>query len=554
MTHLRTLGLAAVLLASAVGQTVAQPLAEPPPAPAVSGPAGPPASAAAGPPAPLLPYPEAVAARFPPPPVPYDTPGLRPGRAAFTSNDELQAALASLAASGAAQLRELARSGAGAPLLALHFSRAAGRPVVLLIGQQHGNEPAAAEALLVIARRLADPDAPLAAVLDRVDVVVLPRANPDGALLDRRTNALGLDVNRDHLLLRTPEAQAIAALAREHRPVLVVDLHEHLAFGRHMAALGGLKRHDLLLQYATTANLPPALAAASEAWFRQPLLQALAQAGVASDWYFTNPAADAGLHLAMGGVQPELARNASGLRHAVSVLLESRGMDLGRLHIQRRVHSHVVAVTSLLQSAAERAGDLAQLQADADLAVAARACHGDAVIEAAPTPQRRELLLLDPVTGADRAVMVDWDSALWLRPLRTRSRPCGYWLAASEAPLVARLQALGLRVRTLGEETALAVQRYRETARGEPPRSDAPGRAPGAAAPPLRVVVALEPGAMLAPPGSFYLPLDQPLAHLAIAALEPDTPSSYFAHRLLGSLAPLARVTAPPRWAAAPAP
>ena len=51
---------------------------------------------------------------------------------------------------------------------------------------------------------------------------------------------------------------------------------------------------------------------------------------------------------------------------------------------------------------------------------------------------------------------------------------------------------------------------------------------------------------LLAPAGSHYVPLDQPLANLAWVALEPDTADSFFAHRLLGDLAQLARVTARP--------
>ena len=45
-----------------------------------------------------LPYAAAVAARFAEPAVRYDTPGLRDGRETFTRNDELLAALRTLAA------------------------------------------------------------------------------------------------------------------------------------------------------------------------------------------------------------------------------------------------------------------------------------------------------------------------------------------------------------------------------------------------------------------------------------------------------------------------
>ena len=48
------------------------------------------------------------------------------------------------------------------------------------------------------------------------------------------------------------------------------------------------------------------------------------------------------------------------------------------------------------------------------------------------------------------------------------------------------------------------------------------------------------------PAGSFYVPLNQPLAHLAVAALEPGTPVSYTSHGLIESLSDTARVMSTP--------
>lgn len=491
----------------------------------------------------LAPYGPAVMARFPDPPRVPDTPGLQPGRDRWTDNDEMAAALRALAGPGV-RLLELGRTEGGHPLQALHFSRAAGRPVALLIGQQHGNEPAGGEAMLAIARQLADARSPLAAVLDRLDVVVMPRANPDGVALVRRTNAAGLDLNRDHLLLRTAEAQALADLARELRPVLVIDAHEHIALGRYMNKFGGIKGHDLLVQYATVPNMPAALTQMAETAFRLPLLAALDREGITHEWYYTNPTDPSELRLTMGGIRADLARNASGLRHAVSFLLESRGFDLHRLHAARRVHTHVVAVTSLLQSAAAM-GDALRARRDAiDAEVAAMACRGEVVIDAAPTRERREIVLLDADTGADRRVPVEWDSALAIQPRLMRARPCGYLLAPDAADAAARLRRIGLEVHTLPAGFALAVERYRETSRGEGERQDTLGRVRDARAV-LRVTVALEAQTLEAPAGSFYVPLDQPLAHLAVAALEPDTQDSWFANHLLARLDAVQRVMKP---------
>ena len=487
-----------------------------------------------------LPYAPAVAARFAEPVEVYPTPGLQPGRERWTDNAELAAALRTLAGAGAAEMLDLGRTDTGAELLALRFSRGPGRPLALVVGQQHGNEPAGGEALLALALQLANPRHPLSAVLDQLDVLLLPRANPDGAALARRRNAANLDINRDHLLLRTREAGVIADLVARWQPVLFVDVHEHIALGRYVAGFGGIKGHDLLIQYATTPNLPPDLTALAEQGFRQPLLTALDDAGITHEWYYTNTRDPAARLLTMGGAQPGLARNAGGLKQMVSVLLESRGFDLGRLHARRRVHSHVVALHSLLRSAAAQAMTLPGQLAAVATGVADQACTGTLVLDAAPARRQRTLLMIDPATGADHPVAVDWDDMLQLRPVLTRPRPCGYWLAADATEAVVRLHRWGVQVQTLPGDRPLHGERYVETARLA---GDAAGDDTGTL---QRITATLAATEWLATAGSFYVPLDQPLANLVAAALEPDTAHGWFTHGLLPRLDMVRRVMARP--------
>ena len=58
--------------------------------------------------------------------------------------------------------------------------------------------------------------------------------------------------------------------------------------------------------------------------------------------------------------------------------------------------------------------------------------------------------------------------------------------------------------------------------------------------------MALQRSAIDVPAGSYYVPLNQTLANLAVAALEPDTPHSYYSHRLIERLQDTARVMATP--------
>jgi len=505
---------------------------------------------------PVAPYGPQVAARFPDPAVNYRTPAFEPGRTTFTSNVELQALLRSLVREGrntpdatTVKLIPLGTSQAGVPLEALLFTRSAdpeaaalaraGRPTVLLVGQQHGDEPAGSEALMVIAQELAH--GKLQSLLDRINVVILPRANPDGAKTGTRMTASGIDANRDHLLLRTPEAQAQALLAREFRPAVVVDAHEYPVVGRYLQKFGTVPRFDALVQYAMTANLPELLNKAAEEWFRQPMLASLKSDGLSAEWYYTTSTDINDKKVSMGDARPDNGRNANGLKNAISFLIETRGVGLRRLHFTRRVHTHVVAATSVLHSAAARSDDLVKLRQFIDNEVSALACQSEAVLDVEATPSEYVLQMLDPATGGDKNVTVAWDSSLELRPLKTRARPCGYWLAADQTDAVRRLRGLGVIVQQLTEKGVMRGETFRQASRPSGARHDVRGTIADAGDV-LLVQVSTTPTLIDVAPGSYYVPMDQPLANLALAALEPDTQSSFVAHGIIGSVDAEARV------------
>ena len=505
------------------------------------------------------PYNAAVAARFPEPTIQYSTPGLGKDRRAFTTNAELAQWLKDLAGMRPANearphLINLGTSQRGTPILGLLLTRAksptpavlesAGRPTVVLVGQQHGDEPASAEALLVLARELA-PGGLMETLLDKINVIVVPRANPDGSEAGTRVTANGIDMNRDHLLLHTPEARAIARLVRDYRPILVIDSHEYTVVGRFLEKFNGIQKYDALLQHTTTANYPEFLTKASLEWFHGPMVAALKDQGLSSEWYYTTSTNRDDKSISMGGTQPDTGRNVHGLKNTVSLLVETRGVGIGRLHAQRRVHAQVVAMTSALRSASEKAGPLEQVRSFVVKDTSAQACRDQIIVNAAATPTQRDLTFLDPTSGEDRTTRVDWNSSLTLRTLQARARPCGYWLDASATSAVERFKLLGIQVMRVAEAGSLLVEKYEETAREVSERRDVRGGIAGNGEI-IRVKVNPVRAAMDVPAQSYYIPLNQPLANLAVAALEPDTQNSYFANRLVDDLNHTARVMATP--------
>jgi Zinc carboxypeptidase len=515
------------------------------------------------PPDEVPPYGPAVANRFPAPTVTYSTPGLQEGRNDFSTSAEINTWLRTQAAAarspGRATVIVAGRSQGDQPIDAVVFTRggatdpasllANGKPTVLLVGQQHGDEPAGAEALLVVTRELAQ--GTMAPLLDRINVVLVPRANPDGTGRGQRATQGGLDMNRDHLLLQTAEAQALARLVRDYRPMVVVDAHEYTVVGRFLEKFGAVQRFDALVQYTTTPNMPEFATRAAEEWFRRPLLAALKAQSLSTEWYYTTSADPEDKKISMGSVEPETGRNVYGLKNAVSLLVETRGGGLGRLHIQRRVHTHVTALRSVLASTAQRAGELNQLRPFVEKEIIALACRQPAVVEAAPTPAQYDLMVLDPNTGLDKTLAVDWDSSLSLRTVKTRIRPCGYWLSATSTAAVDKLRLHGVQVMRVTESGSVLGDSYRELSRSTGERAEMGADVSGTAAASLPVVkaqVSLVRGVVDVPRGSFYVPMNQPLGSVALAALEPDTPSSFFANQVLAELQGVVRVMTEPAF------
>jgi hypothetical protein len=112
------------------------------------------------------------------------------------------------------------------------------RPVVWLQGEIHGNETSGGDAEQVMIQRLTQGD--LKYVLDRIVVVMLPRANPEGAWrMIRGNNAAlftqgmsGQDPNRDNIWFESVLQRAVHKIMNAYAPHVVIDQHEQGAWAQ----------------------------------------------------------------------------------------------------------------------------------------------------------------------------------------------------------------------------------------------------------------------------------------------------------------------------------
>ena len=154
--------------------------------------------------------------------------------------------------------RAIGRSEEGRAIRAF-FPRSRAAPSalrVLIVAGQHGDEPLARQAV----EGLLDGELRKTGLL----LAVVANANPDGAASKRRTNARGVDLNRDHQDLRASESLAVHRFAREWRPDFVIDVHTFPPRRKAMIARGVTYLQDVQFDVANHPALPEATRAYGE--------------------------------------------------------------------------------------------------------------------------------------------------------------------------------------------------------------------------------------------------------------------------------------------------
>jgi hypothetical protein len=103
-----------------------------------------------------------------------------------------------------------------------------GKTTVFLWSQMHGDESTATMALMDMLKFfLQEPDHIVTrSVLDKLNLLIIPMLNPDGAERFQRRTAQSIDMNRDALALRTPEARILKETRDTYRPQFGFNLHD----------------------------------------------------------------------------------------------------------------------------------------------------------------------------------------------------------------------------------------------------------------------------------------------------------------------------------------
>lgn len=469
----------------------------------------------------------AVRARFADVDVVLDAPTLTAPRPGYTTQDEMMAFLAARkSASSRMGLISAGTSQQGRDIPVAFFTKegvqsldaakAFPRPVVWFIGQQHGNEPAGGEGMLALISFLASENA--ASVLDRVTVAVVPRANPDGAAAFTRTAANRADSNRDHMLMLLPETRAIHGAMRELPADVVFDHHEFSVANRWLEKFNAIQGVDIMLLHATNPLVAREISGLAEDLYRPAIDTLLKDKGLSSFWYYTTSNSRRDTVVSMGGNNPGIARNAFGLRGAVSFLVETRGVGIAKDGWQRRVATHFLTAKAVLEATASNADSLKAALAAGREAVARST--SDLVIQARIPTQPVEIPLIDPQTAGAMPTVVPFQDSRRIEPTQVRSRPVGYIMLRGSAEAEAKLRLAGVKLCEVSSPVEADVEAFSVTVRQASANRESIN-------PDANMAATIVMRRLQVAPGSIFVPMRQAAAGVVVAALEPDTPGSY---------------------------
>ena len=379
------------------------------------------------------------------------TPLERSGAAEISSAAAIGQCLIELAAaSEGSRLLTLGYSVRGQPLLGLEFANGE-RPLprILLVGSHHGgSEPAGGEALLAIARSLAQGS--LAGLRDLFDVLIVPDANPDGRDAGTARNANGVNLNRDYVLLSQPETRALNGLLQRWRPQVVLDAHESASFKQHTLGKEGYLT-DFECQFDIANH--PAIATeqqALSATLLNHLLAAVRERGLPAQRYIRE-ITSIRRPLTHGGYSISRFRNKAALYGALSFLLETPmppkdGAYASHQDLETRTAKQQLCIETFLHVMAREVGCLGDERhwqpprAGAAIALSARYVPAG--------PERIEWLRMRRYPDLD-FIDVPFADRRWLKAETLSPLPAAYFLTHHTPAFASALLAHGLVAETL---------------------------------------------------------------------------------------------------------
>ncbi|HUF28651.1 MAG TPA: M14 family zinc carboxypeptidase [Gemmatimonadaceae bacterium] len=393
-----------------------------------------------------------------------------------------------------------------------------GKPTLYITGSVHGGERSGKEGALQLIRELAI--GRHGDLLDRVNVLIIPSLNPDGAEAGMRTNSMGYDMNRDFVALETPEITAAQRILLDWWPDVYVDAHN-----------GGAYPYNLTYQ----ATLHPAADSLLVAFARGPMYEAV-KAHLESQqmrmYWYSGPRQDRETgKWSWQTTEPWLRKQHSygGFHNVLTLLYEVPGRHTLDVQAAAQREGYI----GLLRFMAANADQVRRTVVDARRrALAATGRQVPLATEEAAYPRPEQFYVIQE----GQPVLVTGENRTLYRPANLRARPWAYAFDARLTDWAAHLRRHGVQVERLEAPVTTTVERYTLTKIEWQSR---PYQNHMMATP----EVAISRSEVTFPAGTYLVRTGQNAGTLAMHLLEPDNDDSLVAWNFLDHSMPPADST-----------
>jgi hypothetical protein len=367
---------------------------------------------------------------------------------------------------------------------------------------------------------------------ERVNLLNRPHQHGPVGGMGQRPNAQGLDLNRDHTKLDSPEARSLVLLLRRYDPHVGVDLH---------TTNGTYHAYHLTYSPPLHPNTPPGIVELLRGRWLPAVTREVRRENGWEFYYYGNVPAPESPWAAERGAErgwytfdhrPRFNNNYVGLRNRFGILSEAYAY----LTFRERIEATRRFVEEVLDFAHAHAGPIRRAVEAADRAsvvgqpLALRARHqrsGPVEILMGAVAEER-----NPYSGAVmmRRLEVRRPERMpeygTFRPTETERAPRAYLVPAGLGDVVERLEAHGVRLRRLERETRLRVEEFviDSTRVAEQPFQGHRERT---------VWGRYTQGERTIPAGTWVVPVEQPLGRLAFTLLEPRSDDGFLNWNLL---------------------
>ena len=353
--------------------------------------------------------------------------------------------------------------------------RATGKTRIYLQGNIHAGEVPGKEALLMLLRDWIEgeyPDWTESSVLlvapiynadgnERMTLTNRPRQHGPIGGMGQRPNAQGFDLNRDHMKLASPEAQAVVGLMRDYDPHVAVDLH----------TTNGT-RHAYHLTYAPPLHpdTDPGIIELLRGDWLPSVTKTIKEKHGWDYYYYGNSGPARGDEMPRWSTfdhRPRFNNNYVGLRNRIAILSEAYAYAT----FEDRVLATLYFVEEILAYAHQHGAEIRRVVGEADARpMVGRALSVHSALEAAGEPVTILLGEVDeetnPATGevilrrrdvSKPVQMIEYGT---FAATERETAPAAYILPPALSDIVALLNIHGIETTTTTGERTLTVQEF----------------------------------------------------------------------------------------------